>query len=443
MSQVRVPMARIAFLVYAPRKKRRKDDSFDGYGNVGALVIIDALQRHGFTVGFCSADSAHGYDVVLVSLTSTWDMYAFYAAVCGKWDNRKFVVIAGGAGMQNPTAIRKYVDVAVFGRAEQWFPYFIGDVIDGNHPVHPSAMRPKDPTDVIISQPSGLYPHAIGEWKEEFVGCPLKCKFCHYTFARKKMGEGESYVQETLAGSSSPELTLDGVIGIGKKHGRIRTAIDGFSERLRWVYGKKIENADIVRAINAAGLYGGTTTLIVYNIGAFPTETDTDRAEIVQTISAAEPDGRVIFVLHTTPFRPSLATPMQWEPVSLLPDFSKLRATAFRDDDRVRAVHSFTLETPYSLLSSVVAERASIKTDRLFHAIATNKKLAALRSDHAVRAIAREFDISEYLREYELDQKPYPYIHGIVSDGQLRKIAAKMREDARSSGWKRGKSICL
>ena len=80
---------------------------------------------------------------------------------------------------------------------------------------------------------------------EEFTGCPLKCKFCHYTFARKHQGTDASYgqyVQTIYGGSDNPELTWDQLFTWGKKLGYFNVALDGFSERLRWLYGKPISN---------------------------------------------------------------------------------------------------------------------------------------------------------------------------------------------------------
>lgn len=441
----------VAFLVFEPLKQRRDDNSFDGNDNVGALVVRDVLERGGIPVGFCAPETAHEHRLVLVSLTSTYDVYAFYKAVAmlPSWqpDRRTFTVLVGGFGAQNPTSIRRYVDYAAFGRVEGWITGIVDVILGGSAPEHPSLMHLPELHDVVISQPDGLYPYEVNGWKEEFTGCPLKCKFCHYTYARKHSGsEGaySSYVQTSLTGGGTPELTWDGLFTYGKKAGRIRVAIDGFSERLRYIIGKRISNDDIVSGIEAVGKYGGITTLLVYNIANFPTETDDDRNDLYATLRRADPASRVIFVLHSTPFRPSLATPTQWEAVSLSPDNSKLRQQVIVDKPNLRAVHSFTIETPWSHFLSVLAERATPESDRLFHLCVFSPALRKGRDIDKLRHVQREFDLTPYVKHYELDERhPAWFLHSYITDDQRKRIAVKMREQLARSvaepGWMPGR----
>jgi len=441
----------VAFLVFEPLRQRRADNSFDGNDNIGAKVIADVLVRAGIPVGYCSPESASEYQLVLVSLTSTYDVFAYYKAVAllPSWQpgKRTFKILAGGFGMQNPTTIRNFVDYAAFGRAEGWITPVVDSILGGSEPSpHESLMFLPDLHSVNLAQAEQLYPHEVSGWKESFTGCPLKCKFCHYTYARKHQGGDDAYgqyVQTSLTGGGTPELTWDGLFTYGKKAGRIRVAIDGFSERLRYVYGKRISDQDIADGIAAVGQYEGTTTLLVYNIANMPTETQSDRESLYTALRRANPDNRVIFVLHSTPFRPSLATPMQWEAVNLLPDNSKLRAGVIDERPNFRAVHSFTIETPFSHLMSVMAERATPDTDRLFHVAAFSKQLDKLRHDKRLAAISKEFDLTQFVKQYDFEE-PHPawFLNGYISTDQLKKIAAKMREQSRRTidepGWKPG-----
>ena len=76
-------MAKIAFLVYENNAKpsRRKNQSFDWSGNIGAYMVIDALRRKGIEVDFCSVASAKEFDLVMVSMTSVHDTFNFIRAV--------------------------------------------------------------------------------------------------------------------------------------------------------------------------------------------------------------------------------------------------------------------------------------------------------------------------------------------------------------------------
>lgn len=436
----------IAFLIYEPTRKRRKNNSFDGNDNIGARVVKAVIENAGYSVGYCTPDTAHNYRLVLVSLTSTYDVYAFYRAVAmlPSWQpsNRIFSVLAGGFGMQNPTAVRNYIDYAAFGRVEDWIVPVVEAMVGGVVPQsHPSLMKLPEMNQVVFHQPGRLFDGEIektpsygGYFREEFTGCPLKCKFCHYTWARKYVDEREtrgSYVQESLTGGGTPELTWDQLFTYGKKIGRARVAVDGFSERLRWLYGKKISNDDIRHGLEAVGKYEGTTTVLTYNIANMPGETNIDRQELYDTLHKTMPDNRVIFVLHSTPFRPSLATPMQWEPVNLYPDWSKMRSRVIVERETLRAVHSFTLETPYSHLISVIAERATSNTDKIFHTIAFNPYLQTAKHASRLKALTSEFDISPYVREYNIDE-PHPawFLSSYTNINTLKKVARRMRLEA-------------
>jgi hypothetical protein len=431
----------VAFLVYAPLRQRRADDSFDGNANIGAKVVADVLNRHGIAVGYCSPETASRYRLVLVSLTSTNDVFAFYKAVAllPEWQpgKRSFRVLAGGFGMQNPTAIRHYLDYAAFGRAHGWIAEVVDTILAGRDVSHDSVMRLPDISPVTISQ-GALYPELVEGFRESFTGCPLKCCFCHYTWARthndSDKASAGSYVQTSLSGGATPELTWDGLVAYDKKAGRLRVAIDGCSERLRYIYGKRISNDDIIVGVRRIGRFEGTTTLLVYNIGNMPTETDCDRKELYETLRQCEPSNRVIFVLQTTPFRPSPATPMQWEMASLSPDWSKQRTSVIVDKPNFRAVHSFTLETPWSHLCSLVAERATPDSDKLFHAICFAPGFHTGRDEHKVRMAYRMFDIPEYTRQYSIEEKhPTWFLSGPVDNTAIENVAKTIREKANAS----------
>lgn len=430
-------MSDISLLVYEPLKKKRANDSFDGNDNIGALVVKDILERAGHVVGFCAPETAKECKVVLVSLTSTYDVYSFYRHVAKRpeWQPvaRTFKVVIGGFGLQNPYTIRHYADYALFGRAEDIVVDLVAAALDGKPFDHDSVMNLPDITPVEIAQAKALYPHLVNfsgkSFVETFTGCPNKCKFCHYTWSRRCSGHDGEYVNMTLAGSSSPEMTWKQMMLSEGKLGRTRSAIDGFSERLRYSFGKKISNSDIVSGIERLGAYEGNTVCVVYNIGSMPTETDHDRQELYRVMSEAKPQNRVIIVLHSTPFRPSLATPMQWEEVTLLPNWNKLGAKAFFDSDKLRCVHSTGNEAPYSHLISVIAERATEKTDKLFHAICFHPKLQAGTSDRRVEMITRNFDIEQYTRRYEIGEDGFPawFLSGYVNNRGIATIARAMR----------------
>lgn len=427
----------IAFLAYSPEKKRSKNNSFEGNYNIGANVVMDVLRRKNIiNIDICTPDTAHKYQVILVSMTSDYDCLALYKAVAllPSWQpGRKFKVVAGGAGMQNPTVIRKYIDYAVFGRAENIIYPLVDCVMGGNIFEHESVMNLPEIHPVKLAQVSQLYPYDIDlgrergfrDWKESFIGCPNRCLFCHYTWSRRKIGDG-TYYQGDLTMKRSIECLWKDIPKINKKEGRIRTAIDGFSERLRVDYGKKITNQEIIEGINHIGSFEGTTVLLVYNISNMPHETQDDRDELYGVIKRATPKNRVIFVLQSTPFRPSPLTPLQWAPVTLFPAVSDLSAQIIYSSDNLRVIHSFSNESPWSQLETVIVSRATCETDKLFHTLCFHPKLKIGTARQRVRLLQNSFDLSPYLRTYDTQENhPTWFMSSYIDNAKLSRIYKK------------------
>jgi hypothetical protein len=425
----------VAFLVFDPLKAKRKDGSFDGNGNVGAQVVKELLDRVGIDVGFCDAATAKNYKVILVSFTSSYDVISFYKQVCKleHWrrGKRAFHVIGGGFGMQNPVTIRNYLDSAVFGRGEGVVEPLVSAILDGKSYSHPSIMHLPDITPVQINQADTLLD--LKCFKETFTGCPHKCLFCNYSWSRKCLGNGSAYVQTELTGGS-PELTWKEMLKWEAKIGRGRSAIDGFSQRLRFAFGKQITDEEIIEGINHRGSFDGNTVLTVYNIGNMPTETDEDRKHLESVLKKCDPKNRVVVVVHTTPFRPSPATPMQWAATSLRPSYHYIGGRFFCDRPNLQLCHSRGNESGYSHLQTLVVERATESSDKLFHAIATNSKLNGLKSMDSVKSIEAAFDLTQYLREYELGEEPTWFLNSYVDKKAMRKAYDIGMRKAASNG---------
>lgn len=430
--------AEVAFLVYAPLKQRRKDNSFDGNDNIGAYVVVDCLRRSGIAVDFCSVDTAPRYQVVLVSMASTYDLIAYYqqVALLPHWQpgRRRHLVVAGGFGMQNPCAVRRYVDLACFGRAEGYVVEVISALLGGVTPSSPHIMHLPELHPVEAAVNSEPYPHPVDigggeQWQEQYGGCPNKCRFCHFTWARRALSA--RFSPDSPRDYTSPEITIRDIKQVVvAKVGRIRTAFDGFSERLRYAYGKRISGNDIIEAIHHVGSYGPkATVMMAYNISNFPGETQGDRDELYETLRQCSPEYRVIVVLQSTPFRPSLMTPMQHCSVALEPATSDLRARVIHDAPNLRAIHSFSNETPWSQLCTVIVERATPDTDKLFHAICFAPKLQSGTWRQRLRLVRANFDLSPYLRRYEIDEiHPAWFLAGYIPDSRRRRVSRWMEQ---------------
>lgn len=292
---------------------------------IGALVIKDELERKGYTVDICDYSTAFNYTHVLVSMTATDDIFHIYAG-CNKnnWNNRTFKAFVGGFGCQNPIALADYIDYAFFGRSDG----IIDELLSNPHKFDKHCFQISIPHKVELRQINECYPNEVrygknqGKWKEKIIGCPFRCKFCHYSHNRKYVGNG-GYQNDQL--SSSPEVMLKDIINLTEKKGRLTCALDGYSERLRFKWGKKITWDMVEEALDHLASFKGNTYLKLYNITNFPTESEADRKEFYEFFNeyvecSNKPDGLLTVDVFNTAFRPSLNTPMERMPAKLYPE---------------------------------------------------------------------------------------------------------------------------
>ncbi len=432
-------MIRIGYLDYAYNRSRG--------GNVGGDVIKEVASKM-YLIETCDIDGMDRYPVVLVSIPSTRQIADYYiAAKKAGLQARKCKIIVGGAGVQNVSIIADYFDCAFFGRAHDVINEVIKMVLDGEYYGRNMLGSELDGTAEI--RQAELYSSAT--MAEEFTGCNSMCKFCHYTYSREYTGGRNSYVQGTLTGGASLEIMYKDIVTLREKPGRLRVAIDGFSERLRLGYGKKISNDMIISGIDHLGqlcankmssdtidMFGGrkpeTTVLMVYNICNFPGETPEDEQELVNAIRSADPaPGRVIVILHSTPFRPSVATPMQWEPANIFPDWSRRSQEVLIDRDNLLFKYSYTLEGPFSHLKSLLIERARYDDIPMIEkAIGPKGYSKGTSAEHAQRFVDSN-DVSWYIGEHDIDlPPPTPYVVGRIKTDKLARIAHGMRVRMRS-----------
>lgn len=97
---------RIGVLEYAYRGKRS--------GNIGRDIFLRHLGR---PYEWCTPETAHLYDTVLVSVPSVYQVADYLrVAVRHRFDRRAFRIVLGGYGTINPTILHGLYDVAAFGR---------------------------------------------------------------------------------------------------------------------------------------------------------------------------------------------------------------------------------------------------------------------------------------------------------------------------------------
>ena len=401
-------MSKVAFL-----KNKNRNDSL----SIGASVIIDTLQEHGISVDICDYRTAFDYKLVLVSMTATEDIFDLYGNMHrAGWDRRTFTVMVGGFGCQNPWGLAPFADYAWFGRAEGLITSAVKDLLTGKDLTkivyYDCVSRLDAPRKVILRQPSELYPHSVkygknnSVWTEKFVGCPHRCKFCHYSWNRKRLG-GAKYINDGLS-AGSPEVMLMDVCEHDEKFGRFTTALDGYSERLRYLFGKRISWELVEYSLDHIASFRGNTYMKLYNIHNFPTETDADREEFFRFFeeyaqSSMKPDGVVSVEVFNTAFRPSLNTPMQRMEARLYPP-------ARFEDNRVAIGNGFVFKMSvnnrdaYSHLQDLISIRYQADNSDLLHYIASNEQFRKMNNGEKMQAILSRWNIDRFTKRYDPDE---------------------------------------
>ncbi len=371
--------------------------------SIGALVLQDDLQQKGHDVSICDYNTAFNYTHVLVSMTSTDDLFHIYKACKeNNWENRTFTAYVGGFGCQNPIALAPFIDWAFFGRAEG----IIADFIKEPEVFTEYSFNLSAPRKVKLRQVQQLYDRPVTygknhiQWKEKIVGCPYKCKFCHYSHNRKYVGNG-GYMNDQL--TTSAEVMLKDIVKLEKKPGRITAALDGYSKRLRYKFGKRISWQMVEDAMDHLSSFKGNTYFKLYNITNFPTETQTDRDEFFEFWKeyvqySRKADGVVNVEVFNTAFRPSLNTPMERMEAKLYPEArQEIAEIAKGNGYNIKFTH--LTRGAYSHLEDLISIRY---TDvDIIDFIATNKEFNKLNNKAKLDYILANYDISPYIRRYD------------------------------------------
>lgn len=403
---------------------------------IGALVIKAELEANGYPVDICTYEQAHKYELVLVSMTSTWDIYEFYKSMKNAgWKNRKFKALLGGFGCQNPFALDDFIDWAFFGRAEGIITEVVKNILSGIEPDYPFITNLKTPK-VTTARPVqylSIYEVKYGKncstWKEEFTGCPFTCKFCHYTWNRKNVREGDpgKYLNDGIS-TGSKEVMLMDVIDYEEKLGRVTAGLDGYSERLRFLYGKPITWRIMEGALDHMASFKGNSYMKIYNITNFPSETPEDEKEFVDFCkdycsNTSKADGILSVEVFNTAFRPSINTPMERMPVRLFPE-ARRENLSIAAGSGIVIKYTHLIQGAWMHLADVIAIRYNYKKDKdIINFIATNESFNKKSNAKKLEYFLANFEISDYIREYSWDE---PFISDLVQTekgGQIKRSA--------------------
>lgn len=437
-------MERIAFLIIPDWQKNGRilNQSFDGVGNTGAYVIIHQLRRAGLEVGFCTADTADEYDVVCISITSSFDILSLCKELRfnRKWRRgvRKFRTICGGSGLKNPFPLLEYVDRFWFGRCDA---EAVDWVTDKDYQ-HPSIMDWDNPRECVVNQAKTLYPVAVktgkGLWRENFIGCPNKCGFCFYSWTHRNIQQNEHFMLNVHPGQMEIDLRNWDVLNAETIVAHVTVGLDGVSERIRLAINKRITDDMLIELIERhnRAVYdrvgaGKTYRLQLYNISGYETETMADFSKLAEVLrtAAKTAKARVHCVIHSTPLSPEPMTPLAWSAAPFRTPFDVLRGQYIVQTKNFEAFHNKFNTSDWQQFCQLVLTRYSDKYAALLDNILFNPKLKVLKNSEKLSFVEHHFDIGDLLRAYDTEEKlpHWPMAYAYTPIEKLKKIRKSIR----------------
>lgn len=371
-------------------KQTYKNECLDTRKFVGLRVVIDCLERAGYSVDWAGITTVHQYDVVLVSLTSDCDWWS-YIAERQRWKPGNYKVLIGGAGVLHVTPFLPWFYAVMFGRGENLITNVVRGIETGNRWINESVA----------------YSDTFDETKDIY-GV--------YKMTSSLFGD--------IADKERAMLDLDkdkNAINWSKLR---TTAIDGFSERIRNGVNKKITRQMMYNFVKTMIESDAKPhQLKIYNICGYPTETKEDWEEYVDTIRQADNDAvksvkQWSIVLHNTPFRPMPCTPMACAPASKKNYRGLIGSTLGKDlkggliyqGKSLWSVESMGTDSLSSVMLSMIAHRGSREDSENISKLCASKKFWSATSAIKEATLTRYFDMDKLFGAYTAETLPSRYL---------------------------------
>ena len=419
-------------------KQNYANESYNVRLNAGMAVVVDILRRAGYKVEYASSATVHKYDWVLVSITSDCDWWPFIAERV-RWRKGNYKVIAGGAGVLNVRPFLPFVDYFVLGRAEG----VIDQLIKGNVD-HPSIVDSEtfDPNrSYYLNQVTSPYPHEIklenGQiYKEGMIGCNHRCLFCGYTWHRRHSGGAFRYNDLWSKNEDVEIALLNYAKGQRVNLNKLRTtAIDGLSERIRFMVNKKITRGVLQEFIRDLATCDKPHQVKFYNIIGYPTETEDDWWEFVEDIKAVDAKlpkttKQTSILLHSTPFRAMPATPAACWPMSYRNYRGEIarvlgrgyKGNIFYQGNSIWAVESMGTESLPTVILSAIVWRGTEKDAENIRKIACSKQFWSANSMVKQATLEKYFDVKTLFGEFTPEKLPTRYLKSYANVEKMWKM---------------------
>lgn len=419
-------------------KSTYSNECMDTRQFVGLRVVMDSIQRAGYEVEWAGIATVHEYDVVLVSLTSDCDWWSFIAERM-RWRKGHYKVIIGGAGVLHVTPFLQWADYFCLGRGEESMPNLIR-MLDGQPYVHDDSIIESatfSPDRIYhIRQTDICYPHKIRltgdkSFQENAIGCNHRCLFCGYTWQRKFVSPNRYYAMEdSLFGDIADKERA--MLDIERDPGSVNfsklrtTAIDGFSERLRYMVNKRISKKCMTDfLVSMMQSDAKPHQLKFYNICGYPTETMDDWKEYLDTLREADEivsktsNGKQwSIVLHNTPFRAMPATPMACAPMSKMNYRGKIGTTLGKglkggiiyQGKHLWSVESMGTDSLSTVMLSAICHRGDESDADNIARICVSKKFWTASSAVKEATLSKYFDMDHLFGEFTAKTLPSRYL---------------------------------
>lgn len=413
-------------------KKAYSKECYNVRLNAGMAVVIDILRRCGYEVEYASSATVHNYDIVLFSVTSDCDWWEFIAERT-QWKPGKYKVCVGGQGVLNVRPFLNYVDYFMLGRAEGVVDELVKALdqygeYEGKYVVNSKTFDPDK--EYYINQTHEIYPYDIrlenGDvYHEDVIGCNHKCLFCGYTWHRRHVSqEAFSYSGLWNGGADRERAMIDMHNGVEVDLVKLRTtAIDGMSERLRYMVNKRISRDMLRDFIDRLARCDKPHQVKFYNIIGYPTETEDDWHEFIEDISAVDSklpvsDRQTCILLHSTPFRAMPATPLAAAPMQycnyrgevakrLGP---KLKGNIFYQGNAIWAVESMGTDSLSTVIQSAIVWRGTESDSDNFVKVAASKKFKSASSAVKQATLEKYFDVGKLFGSFTKSTLPTRYL---------------------------------
>lgn len=431
-----------AYVQEAYAKSTYKNECMDSRQFVGLRVVVDSLERNGYEVEYAGIATVHKYDIVLVSITAFCDWWSFLEER-SRWQKGDYKIFVGGAGVLHVTPFLPYVDAFMIGRGEESIVEIVQSHIRGERAKGEGIIYSdtfSEDSIYRIRQATESYPHAIklgenSKWQEGKIGCNHRCLFCSYTWSRKQNFSGAfSWDSGKVKNMEQKECALldyaDGSYVVDWKMIRT-TAIDGFSERIRFSVNKKIKNEVIIKfLIDAIESEAIPHVVRIFNIIGYPTENADDWRELINAFEEADKksknrvDGKKwLFGLQNNHFIPYPATPLACAPFSMKNyrdsvqkelniNLPKRRLYAGQNIDLIESQNVESLST---VLLNLIVARAEKKDQENVMRLARTKKFWSLKNDAKVATLSKYFDIKKMCGAYKPENLPSRYLRTYAS----------------------------